>query len=106
MVPFQCSEPTGEHDLGVAVHQGRHLTGLRWPESGLLQIGGMADQNGVDLAQEGGSPRLLGRGYSAKDPIECSVWPGHVPVQRDIDGEADFSHVSAPSLGGKFILAL
>src|SRR5712692_6694509 len=61
MVPFQGSEPTGEHDLGVAVHQGGHLTGLRWPESGLLQIGGMADQDGVDLAQEGGGPRLLRR---------------------------------------------
>src|SRR6266566_3655453 len=98
MVPFQGGKPTGKHDLGVAVHQGCHLTGLRWPESGLLQIGGMADQDGVDLVQEGGGPRLLGRGYGAEDPVECSVWPGHVSVQRDIDGETYFSHVYAPSL--------
>src|SRR5256885_2225908 len=39
------------------------------------------------------------RGHGVEDPVEFSVWPGHVPVQRDIDGETYFSHVYAPSLG-------
>src|SRR5260370_3272272 len=106
MVPFQRGKPTGEHDLGWAIHQGRHVTSLRWPESSLLQIGGVANQNGVDFAQECGGPSLLGCVHGAEEPIEFSVWPGHIPIQRDIDIETYFSHVDAPSLGKRLVLAL
>lgn len=54
MVPFHRGKPTGEYQLGLAIHQIRHLAGLCRPVRSLLQIGRMPDQDRISLAQKGG----------------------------------------------------
>ena len=66
----------------------------------------MANQDRVYSTEELGDPLPLGRTHGAEDPIEFSVWPGHISIQRDVHAQTDFSHDVLLSFVSQMLLAL